>query len=106
MILICLPFFVTAITAVIVVVASIRPGDTPAIVAVELAARASFDAIFFVALVLAVVVAIASPVEAELLKVNVDQENSNSGCHQTNILFEIWFLASFHTCIDTRVILN
>ena len=74
MILICLPFFITAIAAVIVVVASIRPGDTPAIVAVELAARASFDAIFFVALVLAVVVAIASPVEPDFLKVNFDSK--------------------------------
>ena len=66
MILICLPFFITAIAAVIVVVASILSGDAPAIVAVELVARASLRAIFFVAFVPTVVVAIASIVEPEL----------------------------------------
>ena len=65
MILICLPFFITAIATVIVVVASITAGDTFTIVAVEIPARASLLAVFFVAVVSAVVVPIASPLDAD-----------------------------------------
>ena len=72
-ILTILPLFITAIPAVIVAVTSISPGDAAAIVAVELVARASLRAIFFVAFVPTVVVTIASIVEPELSKVNFHQ---------------------------------
>ena len=65
MILICLPFFITAVAAVVVFVAAKTPLDAFPIVAVELAARASFLAIFLVARVLAVVVPVAAVVDAD-----------------------------------------
>ena len=65
-----LPLLIAAIATVIVVVTSISPGDTAAIVTVELATRASLRAIFFVAVVCTVIVTIASPVDPDLLKVN------------------------------------
>ena len=63
-----LPLFITAIAAIIVVVASISPRDAFPIVAIELTARASLRAIFFVALVIAVVVTIAAPVQPGLMQ--------------------------------------
>ena len=65
MILICLPFFVTAIAAVIVVVASVAKVDTFAIVTVEFLVFALCQAICFIAVVSAVVVTIAAPCDAD-----------------------------------------
>ena len=61
----CLPFFITAIAAVVVFVTSEAPLDALSIVTVELAVRASLLTIFFVALVPAVVVPVAPVADAE-----------------------------------------
>ena len=88
-----LPLLIAAIATVIVVVTSISPGDTAAIVAVELATRASLCAIFFVAVVSTVIVTVASPVDPDLLKVNFHIYSGYTlcfiyifCCHKRNIL--------------------